>query len=355
MRRHCWPAYRKFLQSTTWPILAGPWRSELGFECLYWIPFLQACGIDPKRIIPITRGGAGAFYGSPSAFELYAMRDPKAIRIENIVQHGKTKSLKQYSYTAFDKQIITDAAKEIGLTKYHVLHPAWMYHALEPYWDGRCGLEWVFAHLTKADGKGSRSMSPIPVPPLPEGVELPKGFVAARFYFRSTFAPNEQSIVTTKETIKQLAKLSPVILLDSGIHADEHADVKLPTIPNVHKLTDLLPVTAENNLALQAAVMGRAQGFVGTYGGLAQLALRLGKPTISFYQKWEGTSLSHKYLADALATAMQIPCIVLRIGEIPLVKTVIPALQLITQRSGSSGQPAFVPRAQPTEPELHAH
>ena len=27
-------------QNPTRPILLGPWRSELGFEVLYWIPFL---------------------------------------------------------------------------------------------------------------------------------------------------------------------------------------------------------------------------------------------------------------------------------------------------------------------------
>ncbi len=37
------------------PVVVGPWLSELGFELLYWIPFVTAIrrrrDIDPKRLV----------------------------------------------------------------------------------------------------------------------------------------------------------------------------------------------------------------------------------------------------------------------------------------------------------------
>ena len=40
-RKGLWPAYLRWLKSTDWPILVGPWHGEVGFEVLYWIPFLE--------------------------------------------------------------------------------------------------------------------------------------------------------------------------------------------------------------------------------------------------------------------------------------------------------------------------
>src|SRR5688500_20269007 len=43
------------------PIIAGPWLSEVGYEALYWVPFLRwfcaAYRIAPERLIAMSRGG----------------------------------------------------------------------------------------------------------------------------------------------------------------------------------------------------------------------------------------------------------------------------------------------------------
>jgi hypothetical protein len=78
-----WPAYKQLLLRSTRPILAGPFIGECGLEVLYWISFLdklKSQGLDPKRLIPISRGGAGAWYGTPTAIELYAMRSLQDVR-----------------------------------------------------------------------------------------------------------------------------------------------------------------------------------------------------------------------------------------------------------------------------------
>jgi hypothetical protein len=54
------------------PIVAGPWLGEVGFELLYWIPFLrwftEQYGVPPERMVAVSRGGgAAAWYGSLAA------------------------------------------------------------------------------------------------------------------------------------------------------------------------------------------------------------------------------------------------------------------------------------------------
>ena len=66
-------------------------------------------------------------------------------------------------------------------------------------------------------------------------------------------------------------------------------------------------LTARNNLAVQLAVLQRAQAFIGTYGGLAQLALRAGKPALAFYTTWGGTAFAHVDLTHRFALASGVP------------------------------------------------
>src|SRR5689334_25417524 len=78
-RSRLWPLKRQQLLRSKDPILVGPWLSEIGFEALYWIPFLQRLihdGLDRSRLIPISRGGAAAWYGTEQGLEVFAMRSP---------------------------------------------------------------------------------------------------------------------------------------------------------------------------------------------------------------------------------------------------------------------------------------
>ena len=47
-------------------VMVGPWLSEVGFELLYWIPFLRWAvpefNLDPSRLIVVSRGGVAGWY-----------------------------------------------------------------------------------------------------------------------------------------------------------------------------------------------------------------------------------------------------------------------------------------------------
>jgi hypothetical protein len=305
-------------------VIAGPFRGEIGFEALYWIPFLRALGIPKDRLIPLTRGGAHVWYPAERHVELFSLRTPKELRIQQILNVQRTGILKQMAWTDWERAVVKDAAKQLGLTKYHVLHPSWMYRLLEPFWEQQQGLSWLMKQLAV------HALPPITL----EGLELPKEpFVAVRFYARATLPHNHLTQEVVNAIIKHLAQQQPVVVLNVGVHADEHLDFDVPKLPNVHVLSQMAPIAPEENLAVQSAVISKAQGFVGTYGGLAQLALMYRKPTVSLYQDWQGTMIAHKHYADALATQLGVSTIVLRLSEIPLLHAVLPHLTFQTTTS----------------------
>lgn len=342
MRRLCWPLYKHRLLLSDAPILVGPWYSELGFEALYWIPFLsqlrkEQSGLAPlsERLIPITRGGMGSLYATTRSVELYDLRTPQEVRVQTRVNWEKHKSEKQLSMTAFDKAIYVDAAKALGLKSYMTLHPSWMYRRLAPYWDGRRGLEWVSPQL-------EWSLIPGPDVTLPP---LPKHFAAVKFYFRATAESTEQVKSFIQATLEMLASQLPVVVLQTGSFLDLHGEAKFPKMPNVIPLRELIPdLTPANNLAYQGAILKASSLFVGPYGGFAQLAHRMGKPVVSYFESWNYTCLAHKHLTDALSIQFGLPFHVLRLKEIPWLQSVLP--QAIVQA-------AQVPLdMRPAEPEL---
>lgn len=323
-RPYLWPLYQQICGRSDLPILVGPWRSEIGFESLYWLPFLAKLRHDwqipAERLIPISRGGAGVWYETPRAVELYDMRTPQDLRVETRLQSQRTGSIKQTHVTAFDRQIVRDAAETLGLRSYLTLHPAWMYQTLAPFWNAARGLSWL-----------QQQARYVPMPHLNlDGVTLPEKFVAVRFYFRATFKATGTAMEFAKHTIRMIAKSQPVIVIDNGgLFLDDHFDYIPKDEPNVQVLSQLVPMTAANNVAIQSAVLSKALGFVGTYGGMAQLALRFGKPSVSVYDEWQGTALPHKHLSEALALQSGVPFQVLRVGDLPLLQSVLP--QVLSQ------------------------
>ena len=307
----------------------------MGLEVLYWLPFLERLRADlnipPERIIPISRGGASVWYRVPTGLELYALRELKDIRIENRLQVSETGSLKQTHVRPFDRAILKDAAKSLNLTRYRTVHPAWLYQTLAPFWHAQRGLNWVYPRL---------AFSGFAVPPLPEGVKLPESFVAMKFYARSTWPANPQTATVAREIVKQVSQAIPVVLLHTDVHADDHVDCPIPEMPNVYRLSDLSTLNPMTSLATISAVLAKAHGFVGTYGGLSHLALRLFRPSLSVYTEWQGALLPHKHLCESLAIHAGLPYHVLKIADIPMLQDVLP--RIVTQATQASSSPQSI-------------
>ena len=80
------------------PIIAGPWLSEVGFEVLYWIPFLRwfedRYRIDPERVIAVSRGGVAGWYGDLAAryVEIFDHLSPEEFGRRNRERHQREES-----------------------------------------------------------------------------------------------------------------------------------------------------------------------------------------------------------------------------------------------------------------------
>jgi hypothetical protein len=302
-----WRLFAERLARSKAPILLGPWRSEVGFEVLYWIPFLNAFRkryqINDNRLITIGRGGSAAWYRTAGAGDLYEHAPLEMMRTIATNQALTSGSIKQLGHEGWEQPVCQLAAKSIGLQQYHVVSPWWMYQLLAPFWEGREAVGWLDQWLLH--------QSHIQAPGLNPQIrkQLPEKYLAMRWYVRPTWPLKEDIVLWTRKLVESAAAHLPVVLIDSGFHADDHADVNLGPMRNVLNLKDIAPQAHTDNLAIQSAVISQAQGYVGTYGGMSQLAMRMGIPTLALYSEFGQTSPAHLYLTQALSLRTGVPFI----------------------------------------------
>ena len=293
-------AYLRRLATSDKPIVLGPWRSELGFEQLYWLPFLnwalKTYKINTDRCIALTRGGLGALYPAKQSVDLFTLRTVDQVRLENQVDYETRKLQKQTQITAWDRQVVHDAAERVygQGQRFHLLHPSWMYWLFEPFWEERATMRLIAAHC---------DFGLPPIPELPDGFNLPEKFVAVRFYERHTLPFDGEVPQILREMVYGMAAKYPVVLLNQPIFADDHVDLPIAG-PNILALPQVPP---EQNFILQGAVLARCAAFVGTYGGVAQWALRYRRPSLSVFAHFNGTALAHRNLSALLSARTGTP------------------------------------------------
>ena len=256
------------------PVIVGPWTGEVGFELLYWIPFLQALreqyGIDPDRLIVVSRGGVASWYARVTRhyFEAFSAVTPEQFR-------EATEAIKkQRSPRAFEKQLIRSAMRARGIRRAHILHPSMMYELLWSYWT---------YHTTVRHVETFTSFKPLtpPASMLPPG--LPRDYVAARFYFSDCFPDTPANRAFVQRVLASLSSRTHVVLLNTPFAVDDHRDVTGIDDARIHTVAaHMEPAT---NLAVQTAIIANARAFVGTYGGYAYLAPFCGVHSTSFYSR----------------------------------------------------------------------
>jgi hypothetical protein len=256
------------------PLLVGPWTGEVGFELLYWIPFVRWAAAEyhlkPQRITVLSRGGPRAWYDGLHA------RYIDSLDIVSVDEFREQTSAdkKQRLLRQFDRALLRRARAEAAQGAAGVLHPGIMYSLFMPYWKRQAPLQRVLDHVAFAR-LGAAAGTPLP--------GLPPDYVAVRFYFSSCFpdTPTNRAFVT--EAVAALAQEHDVVLLDPGVNIDDHRDSALTDHPRVHRLPGL--ASPSENLAVQTDVIRGARAFVGTYGGYAYLAPFYGVDAVAFYSE----------------------------------------------------------------------
>jgi hypothetical protein len=268
------------------PVIVGPWTGEVGFELIYWVPFVrwvvQTYGIPPERLWVVSRGGTKGWYGDLAAHYVDAFEffSPDAFRA------ATEETKKQRRVGAFDAELarLVTAANSLG--RPDLLHPGMMYRLFMPYWkdlasSARVEARAVYTRLAPGDDFVGT---------------LPPEYVAARFYFSECFpdTPANRAFVTA--TLDSISRQTPVVLLNTPFAVDDHRDIDASG-GRVSAIADHM--SPERNLAVQTAVISRARAFVGTYGGYSYLAPFCGVPSLAFYSE-RSFKVHHLHIAQQI-------------------------------------------------------
>jgi hypothetical protein len=263
------------------PIVVGPWLSEVGFEVLYWIPFLNWAvnefGINKDRLIVISRGGAEPWYRhfSGKYIDVLGYFSQEEFKAKNLERIQKSGGQKHVSISDFDMDILRTINKSGRLGQdFDWLHPSLMYNLFKYYWMRRVTTDFIEDH-TRYQTFG---------PPAAEGLSgLPDKYVAVKFYFSEAFPDTRENRSAISGILSTLSERNNVVLLNTGLDIDDHKDCARPAAERLYSFDKMM--TLKNNLTVQTQIISRAQAFYGTYGGFSYLAPFYGVPSISFYSR----------------------------------------------------------------------
>ena len=261
-------------------LVVGPWLSEVGFETLYWIPFLHwmtaAFRLEPDRLVAVSRGGVAGWYRDLASryVEIWDDMDPVEFGRRN-AERGVTK---QYEPSALDAAILDSVAARLGTRDFDVVHPGLMYRLFTLYWSGKRAMGFVDAHLR---------FTRMAAPPMIDPAQLPPQYIAVKFYAARSLPDSPEMRAQLRAMVAALAARLPVVLLDTGlVLEDDHADYAFGADGRIISARPWM--TPVNNLGVQTQIIAGAAAFVGTCGSLAWLAPRLGVDTSAVFvdPKW---------------------------------------------------------------------
>jgi hypothetical protein len=309
------------LSRSNQPVIVGPWSGEVGFELLYWIPFvtwvLQQADVASHRILVVSRGGAAPWYAHLGGRYVDVLSQVTAEEFRTRTEHEK----KQRTMRGFDREIVQRTIAQIGIERPLLLHPGLMYRLFRQFWKQEATVTRVEEYTQY------RRISSPQVPAL--AGRLPARYVAVRFYFSTCFPDTPDNRRFVDATVRSLAASNDVVLLNTGFHLDDHRDHVTDGVTRIHTLDGLF--TPEHNLDVQTAVIAGAQAFVGTYGGYSYLAPLCGVPSVAFYSERDAFFAHHLELADRVFRRLQAGSLVpLDVRDATLVRMVLGSTHMLS-------------------------
>jgi hypothetical protein len=275
----------------TGDVVVGPWTGEVGFELLYWIPFLgwlAGQGLDPRRMVVVSRGGAAPWYAHLTSryVDILDLVSPEEFRERTA---GPKKQVEKRE--AFDAELIEAARSRLDIPESAaVVHPSAMYRLFGALWRKRATVALVEAFTAH------RSLPPPPTierEALPPG--LPQDYVVAKFYFSKAFPDNTANRRFVTDLVRRVSTEAPLLLLSTSLRLDEHSDFQAASGSGLFVLD--AHARPQGNLELQTRAICASRGFVGTYGGFSYLAPFYGVRSLSFFSRRFGFESHHLDLA----------------------------------------------------------
>ena len=282
------------LASGSEPIVAGPWLGEVGFELLYWIPFLawfvERFDVPPERMVIVSRGGTRDWYAHLASHyrDVFDHVTPAEFRARNDQRSAELGEQKQIAATAFDRRLLAPVLAELGVAPDRVLHPSLMFRVFRPYWWRHLDSTWVGRHAR------FRTLSVSPEAELLS--RLPPDYVAVKFYYNDSFPATDTNRLFARDLLRGLRERGPIVSLSTGLAIDDHEGWEEEETLAAHGIrADLSPA---NNLRLQTLIVANAREWVGTYGGFAYLAPFHNVSATAYFSNPDGFSKRHLALAQ---------------------------------------------------------
>jgi hypothetical protein len=266
-------------------IIVGPWLGEVGFEVLYWIPFLhflvQENGFDPSKFVVISRGGVKNWYsaiGRIDYFDIFDAVSPNDFKKINDRRLSMTGSLKQW---VMDQDEISILEKTLGrpVGSDLILHPREMYSRFNPYWKNVQSSEMIVNQSTY------KKFTPASKEIIERLGLVRRNYVSAKFYFSNALTDCGENIQGIIKLLIGMAKHRKVVLLQSGTKVDDHSDVMGELFRHPNIMVPDLEMKPADNLEMQSQIVGNSSMFIGTYGGFSYLAPFYGVKSIACFSE----------------------------------------------------------------------
>ena len=281
------------------PLVVGPWLSEVGYEILYWIPFLRWVTnyrhFDPERLVIVSRGGVAPWYEGIGAryIDLFDFYTPQQIRQRHRERMDQDQ-MKQ-KQTPFDRDVLKLVRLAIACRDAETFHPMFMYRLFYPYWNSRASINLIESFTL------FEQMPAIDLPGV--AARLPENYVAVRFYYNSAFPETSENVDFVRRLLTRVTRTTDVVLLNPGLQFDNHVDLQPDVSRRVHSIDTLLE--PKNNLAVQTQVISRASAYIGNYGGLSYVAPFYGVRSLAFYSSPENVVPHHLDLMCRVAAGLR--------------------------------------------------
>ena len=263
-------------------VLFGPWTSEIGFELLYWIPYLKKnFPLKDKKIIIISRGGVDKWYKFANYYKYFNLLD--LVSNNEIKKHFDNRQLiggqKQFFIESLDKKIIEKVKEKLNIDSLKVIHPKEMYNFFKPYWNG------IYTFGLRAVAEKEMKFKDF------DKIDLQiKNFVACKLYSSSILNISKNKEYYSKKIkviLNEILKKHNIIFLDFQID-DDHEVINFNDLDtNENKfyfVKDIVKnIDIKNNLSIQSSLVQRSEFFLGTYGGFAYLPAYYNKHSIGLW------------------------------------------------------------------------
>ena len=278
------------------PLILGPYLSDVGFELLYWRPFVawmrDRFGARTAPVVAVSRGRVDDWYaGLASEYvdvcdlvELAAYQERNQERIRD------GGSVKQTVISDFEQGLLDSLTRRLGMPDAVVLHPSVIFRVCSKIWKGIAPAGWLADHaryqrFTTVSTGAAESADTEP-------------YVAASFWFNGCFPDTRRHRHLVHDALRELSRRSPVVVVDPG---------GFPGVPPSLDTGDRIRVVApggETQLREQSRTIAGARAFVGTFGGISMMAPFYGVPTLTVFGEEAGLFPHHAAVSRRVAHAL---------------------------------------------------